>query len=111
MNSKYVYKLDYYIKEEKTEQFENCLEKIVETHKKHKNGLGDKMEVYRTFIGEEDVVTLMVSMENMAEMDLWIHTPDLVLDLFGMEEGMRILQDYEASLGRTKSSIIEEYSI
>jgi hypothetical protein len=94
MSIKFIYHLDFILKTELTPQFETSFAKVIEAHHKHEKGLGKQMQFQRSFAAEKDIIQIKVPMESLNEMDLWQHTPEIVLEYFGRELGMRILQDY-----------------
>ncbi|ARF67948.1 hypothetical protein B7C51_09085 [Paenibacillus larvae subsp. pulvifaciens] len=106
---RFLYTLDFYIMPSKRSQFEKNFEKIMEAHHNHDKGLGHRLTLYRTFVGGDDVLSLSIPMESLGDMDLWMHTPEIVIEYFGEEMGIRILNDYSAAMKVWKSKITKRY--
>lgn len=109
MEQTFLYTLDFYIIPSKTSQFEENISKILVAHREHAKGLGHRMTFYRTFVGGDDVLTLTIPMETLGDMDLWMHTPEIVIEYYGQEEGIRILNDYSSGMKAWKSRITKRY--
>ncbi|MBE6051740.1 MAG: hypothetical protein E7214_14090 [Clostridium sp.] len=109
MSSKYLYKLDFYIAPGKILEFERGFSKVLIAEREHKRGLGKNIKLYKTFIGGKNIITFLVPMESLSEMDTWMHLPKLVLEFYGQEEGMKILLEYSYAIDKTYSSIIKKY--
>lgn len=109
MSAKFIYSLDFIIKTELTPQFEYSFGKVIEAHVNHEKGLGKKMQFFRSFADEKDIISIKVPMESLCEMDLWQHTPEIVLEYYGKEEGMKILQEYCDSTQLWVSRITKPY--
>ncbi|KEQ27574.1 hypothetical protein [Paenibacillus tyrfis] len=105
----FLYHLDFYIIPSKTSQFEENITKILVAHHNHAKGLGHRMTFYRTFVGGDDVLSLTIPMETLGDMDLWMHTPEIVIEYFGPEEGIRILNDYSSAMKVWKSRITKRF--
>ncbi|MGW8957633.1 hypothetical protein [Paenibacillus sp. NPDC055715] len=105
----FIYNLDFYIIPGKKTQFEENFTKILVAHNNHPQGLGHRLTFYRTFIGGDDVLSLTLPMESLGDMDLWMHTPEIVIEYFGQEEGIRILNDYSAAMKIWKSKITKRF--
>ncbi len=109
MSIKFIYNLDFKLKTEMTPQFESSFAKVIEAHNCHEKGLGKQMKFYRTFAGDRDIIRISVPMASLNEMDLWEHTPEIVLEYFGQELGLKILQDYCDATAGWESSITKPY--
>lgn len=94
MQKKFYYSLDFYLKPSLIPQFEASFARVIEAHTHHEKGLGKVMQFERTFADEKEVITIRVEMDSLNEMDQWMHTPEIVLEYFGQERGLKILQDY-----------------
>lgn len=110
MTKRFTYHLYFTVKTDLTPQFESSFGQVIEAHMKHEKGLGKIMKFSRTFAGERDVISIHVDMDSLGEMDKWMHTPELVLEYYGQEQGLKVLKDYCDSTEAWNSHITEQYT-
>lgn len=103
--SKYTYNLDFYIRTELTSVFEENFKKVLDAHRHNTKEKALDMSLSRTFLGGEDVMTLSIAMDSLDEIDSWGHTPALVLEVYGQEEGLKILDNYCKATRRWESRV------
>ena len=105
----YNYNLAFTIKTELTHQFEYSFGKVIEAHLNHKKGLGHKMSFFRTFVGGRDMIILSLPLESLGSMDYWMHTPEIVLEHYGRDEGLKILNLYCDATVSWETRILKSY--
>lgn len=109
--SNFIYHIDFHIKSEKTTNFEKYFSKIIHAYKKHPTGAKHPIKLERTVIGGNDVITLTIGMNSLEEIGTWGHTPAIVLEYYGQEVGMEILDQYCQSMERWQSKVTKPYEI
>jgi hypothetical protein len=111
MNAKYVYHLQFHVKPELRRQFATCFAKVLEAHRRHEKGLGAKCACYHSYIGNGDVVRVFVPLQALGDMDLWVHTPQIVMEVFGPQDGLGILENWAAAMDSWESLLLERSDI
>ncbi|MBE6051742.1 MAG: hypothetical protein E7214_14100 [Clostridium sp.] len=112
MNINYLYKTEFHVKTDKTEEFEKGFSKIVEVLLKHEKGHKNALKIERNLFGDEkDVVTMSIIMDKLEKMDGWMHMPEMVMDYYGEEEGVEYLNQYLSGIDSYRTMITKEYSL
>jgi hypothetical protein len=106
MNANYLYFLTIDIKMGMRPIFEASLQKLLEAHTKHPKGLSRITTTYDNVAGAGDRAYIVVEMDALGDQDSWMHSPLMVIEIFGHDEGIRILDDLAASQTRWESQIL-----
>ena len=106
MSANYLYLLTIDVKTGMRPIFDAALEKLLEAHAKHPKGLSRFTTSYDNVAGAGDRAYLMVEMDALGDQDTWVHTPLMVIEIFGQEQGIQILDDWAGSQIRWASQIL-----
>jgi hypothetical protein len=106
MSANYLYFLTIDVKTGMRPVFDAALEKLLEAHARHPKGLSRFTTSYDNIAGAGDRAYLMVEMDALGDQDTWVHTPLMVIEIFGPEQGIQILDDWAGSQTRWESQIL-----
>ncbi|QHP66045.1 hypothetical protein EI171_00325 (plasmid) [Bradyrhizobium sp. LCT2] len=106
MSASYLYFLTIDVRTGMRPIFDAALAKLLEAHAKHPKGLSRFTTSYDNIAGAGDRAYLMVEMDALGDQDTWVHTPLIVIEIFGQEQGIQILDDWAGSQIRWESQIL-----
>lgn len=112
MESNLIFLLEITVNPDKIEEFEENFHKFWAAHFKSKMGLGKSIKFYKTFVGSEGIeIIAMVSIDKFENMDLFQHTPEMILEYYGFKEGAKIMTLYSEGITIQKSRLIKSFDI
>lgn len=109
--TQFLYQLDFILRPDSVASFEKYFGMVIHAHRQHLKGKKDTMHFTRTFLGGNDIITLTIPMESLNEIETWGHTPGLVLEYYGQEQGMEILNNYCKAVKSWESRVSKPYEI